>query len=172
MMGAFPHLRPPPESPVALTDSTGTMYLAVVNFISRFKSSLDGDVDQNNNGYMKHFVPFCLHSPLLVQTAIYTAACLLHETSWGVSFGELIESTTAVAHKGHAIRLLNEHLKTHGSTTDEAVATVMQLMLNEWYWGNTVDLRAHLSGLREMVRLRGGFENLGLGGLLAKLVIM
>lgn len=86
--------------------------------------------------------------------------------------GKIIESTTAVSHKCHTIRLLNEHLQTRGSTTDEAVAAVMQLMLNEWYWGTMDDLQAHLSGLREMVRLRGGFECLGLGGLLAKLVIM
>lgn len=68
--------------------------------------------------------------------------------------------------------MLNEHLQTRGSTTDEAIVGVMQLMLNEWYWGNMGDLRAHLSGLREMVRLRGGFASLGLGGLLARLVIV
>lgn len=139
-----------------------------VNFISRFKASLDGEPDVHANPYMKHFVPFCLRSPLLVQTAIYTSACFLHETTRG----QLMDSTTAVAHKCRAIRMLNEHLQTRGSTTDEAVAAVMQLMLNEWYWGHADDLRAHLRGLREMVRLRGGFGALGMGGLLARLVIV
>lgn len=140
-----------------------------MNFISRFTAALDGDPDMNANAYMKQYVPFCLHSPLLIQTAIYTSACLLNETEGGCS---LIDSTTAVAHKCRSIRMLNEHLQTHGSTTDEAIAAVMHMMLNEWYWGNMEDLRAHLSGLREMVRLRGGFGNLGLGDLLARLVIV
>lgn len=125
----------------------------------------------NNNAYMKQYVPFCLHSPLLIQTAIYTSACFLNETEGGHSTLR-IDGTTAVAHKCRSIQMLNEHLQTHGSTTDEAIAAVMQLMLNEWYWGNIDDLRAHLSGLREMVRLRGGFGNLGLGNLLARLVIV
>lgn len=139
-----------------------------VSFISRFKASLDGEPDANASPYMRQFVPFCLHSPLLIQTAMYTSACFLNETTGG----RLVDSTTAVAHKCRAIRMLNEHLQTRGSTTDEAIAGVMQLMLNEWYWGNVDDLRAHLSGLREMVRLRGGFASLGLGGLLARLVIV
>ncbi|KAF3760978.1 hypothetical protein M406DRAFT_268085 [Cryphonectria parasitica EP155] len=137
----------------------------VVNFISRFKASLDSEPDVNSNPYMRQYVPFCLHSPLLIQTAIYTSACFQGEMG-------NIESTTAVAHKCRAIEMLTEHLQSRGSTTDEAIAGVMQLMLNEWYWGNTDDLRAHLTGLREMVRLRGGFGNLGLGGLLARLVIV
>lgn len=131
---------------------------------------------------MKHYVPFCLHSPLLIQTAIYTAAlCVLHQHetiaagAGGFNDGTATTTTTTavvVAHKCRSIQMLNAHLQTHGSTTDEAVAAVMQLMLNEWYWGNVDDLRAHLSGLREMVRLRGGFGNLGLGSLLARLVIV
>lgn len=117
---------------------------------------------------MKQFVPFCLQSPLLIQTAIYTSACFLNETSRG----QLLDNTTAMSHKCRAIRMLNEHLQMRGSTTDEAIAAVMQLMLNEWHWGNMDDLKAHLCGLKEMVRLRGGFGALGMGGLLAKLVIV
>lgn len=114
---------------------------------------------------MRQYVPFCLNSPLLIQTAIYTSACFLNEQG-------CVESATAVAYKCRAIEMLKDHLQSTGSTTDEAIAGVMQVMLNEWYWGNTDDLRAHLTGLREMVRLRGGFATLGLGGLLAKLVIV
>lgn len=141
-----------------------TELFVVVNFISRFRASLDNDPDVNANAYMRQFIPFCLHSPLLIQTAIYTSSCFMSEVG-------SIESTTAVAHKCRAIEMLTEHLRSRGSTTDEAIAAVMQLMINEWYWGNSADLNAHLTGLREMIRLRGGFTSLGLGGLLAKLVI-
>ncbi|KAJ4396604.1 hypothetical protein N0V93_000825 [Gnomoniopsis smithogilvyi] len=140
-----------------------------VNFVSRFKATLDGDVDLNTSAYMTRFVPFCLHSPLLIQTAIYTSACFLNEME---GRHNLIDSTTAVAHKFRAIKVLNEHLQTHESTTDEAISAVMQLMLNEWYWGNMDDLEAHTRGLKEMIRLRGGFRSVGLSGLLAKLVIV
>lgn len=139
----------------------------VVNFVSRFKASLDGDPDIASNLYMKQYVPFCLQSNLLIQTAIYTSACFLNETKPRVG-----DSNVAMIHKYRAIRMLNEHIQTQRSTTDEAIAAVMQMMLNEWYWGNTSDLTAHLSGLKEMIRLRGGFRNLGLGGLLARLVMM
>lgn len=123
----------------------------------------------NSSAYMTRYVPFCLHSPLLIQTGIYTAACFLNEREGRHG---LIDNTTAVAHKFRAIRMLNEHLKTHDSTTDDAISAVMQLMLNEWYWGNLDDLKAHSRGLREMIRLRGGFGSVGLSGLLAKLVIV
>jgi hypothetical protein len=75
-----------------------------------------------------------------------------------------------MAHKLHAIGLLNEHLRAQ-ATTDEAIAGVIQLITDEWYWGDTGDLRAHMRGLREMIRFRGGFGNLGLNGLLSKLAI-
>lgn len=120
-----------------------------------------------SNLYMRQYVPFCLSSSLLIQTAIYTSACFLNETEPRVG-----DRNAAMMHKYRAIRMLNEQIQTQRLTTDEAIAAVMQLMLNEWYWGNMSDLTAHLSGLKEMIRLRGGYRNLGLGGLLARLVIM
>ena len=38
-------------------------------------------------------------------------------------------------------------------------------------WGNINDLRAHLRGLRDMIKSRGGFRTLGLNGLISKLAI-
>lgn len=149
-----------PAAPPELTQNTD------VNFISRFQASLDGAADDApSSAYLKHYVPFVLHSPLLLQTGIATAACLLAETNDA--------SAVAVAYKCRSIGLLNAHLLRAGpAPTDEAVAAVRQMLLNEWCWGSVGDLRAHLSGLREMVRLRGGFAQLGLGGLLARLVIV
>ncbi|KAK0728721.1 hypothetical protein B0T26DRAFT_768424 [Lasiosphaeria miniovina] len=135
-----------------------------VKLISQFKASLDGKPDAAN-AYMKHYVPYCVQSPLLVHVAIYTAACFLTETGH-------IDRTVAMGHKGHAIGLLNEHLRSSRSAaSDEGITGVIQLTLNEWYWGNTNDLRAHLRGLREMIKLRGGFRTLGLHGLISKLAV-
>ncbi|KAK4209202.1 oleate activated transcription factor 3 [Rhypophila decipiens] len=134
-----------------------------VKLISQFKASLDGNPDASNP-YIKYHVPYCVQSPLLQHVAIYTAAGLLSQTGH-------IESTVAMAHKGHAIKLLNEHLRSRSSTSDEGIAGVVQLIVNEWYWGDPNDLRAHLRGLREMIKLRGGFRTLGLHGLISKLAI-
>lgn len=123
----------------------------------------------STSAYMRQYLPFCLRSPLLIQTAIYTSACFLNEMEGRSS---LIDNTTAVARKVRAIGMLHEQLQTHGSTTDEAISCVMQLMLNEWYWGNMDDLKAHSRGLRDMVREKGDIGKVGLGGLLAKLVIV
>jgi hypothetical protein len=67
--------------------------------------------------------------------------------------------------------MLNEYLRSKSSTNDEAITGVMQLILDEWYWGETNNLRAHLRGLREMIRIRGGFRHLGMNGLVSKLAI-
>lgn len=138
-----------------------------VNLISRYKASLGGDPDISTNLYMRHYVPFCLHSPLLAQIAIYTSACFLNDAS-----PSIVDNTTAMTRKGAAINMLKTHLRTTGSTTDEAIAGVTQLILNEWHWGDRTELEAHFGGLREMVRSRGGLSDLGLGGLLSKLVIV
>lgn len=138
-----------------------------VNLISRYKASLGGNPDIATNPYMKHYIPFCLHSPLLAQIAICTAACFLNDTC-----PDIVDNTTAMTRKGAAIYMLKTHLRTTGSTTDEAIAGVTQLILNEWHWGDRGELEAHFGGLKEMVRSRGGLSSLGLGGLLSKLVIV
>jgi hypothetical protein len=74
-------------------------------------------------------------------------------------------------YKGQAIQVLNDQLRSASSTSDEAIAGVVHLMLDEWYWGHVDDLQAHLRGLTEMVRLRGGFNDLGPHGLISKLAI-
>jgi hypothetical protein len=134
-----------------------------LKLISRFKSCLDGNPD-SSNPYIKYYVPYCIQTPLLAQVAIYTSACFLNETGH-------LDRMIAMAHKGQAIRMLNDHLRSKSSTSDEAITAVIQLIMDEWYWGETGDLRAHLRGLREMIRLRGGLRNLGMNGMISKLAI-
>jgi hypothetical protein len=127
----------------------------------RFKSSLDGNPEPNNP-LIKHYVPFCIQDPLLLQIVLYTSACFLNETGH-------LPLTMVMAYKGQAIRMLNDHLRSQTcQTSDAAIAGVIQLIVDEWYWGRTQDLRAHLRGLRQMITLAGGFRNLGMNGLLSK----
>ncbi|KAL8418761.1 hypothetical protein RB594_002101 [Gaeumannomyces avenae] len=152
--------------PVPATKQNADLLRIFIGLISRFKTALDGNPDPEKNQYVKFYVPFAIQTPLLAQVAIYTASCFLHETGH-------MDKTTTMAHKGQAIRMLNELLRSsRSSTSDEAITAVLQLILDEWYWGETSDLRAHLRGLREMIRLRGGIRCLGMNGLVGKLAIV
>ncbi|KAK4190699.1 hypothetical protein QBC35DRAFT_63754 [Podospora australis] len=139
------------------------LFAIYINLISQFKASIDGNPDASNP-YIKHFVPFCIQSSLLQRVGIYTAACFLADAGH-------IHRTAAMSRKSRVIELLNKHIKSQLSSSDEGILGVVQLVLNEWHWGNTVDLRAHLQGLRDMIKLRGGFRTLGLHGLITKLAI-
>ncbi|KAL2175860.1 uncharacterized protein P884DRAFT_278995 [Thermothelomyces heterothallicus CBS 202.75] len=139
------------------------LLMVFTNFLSQFTASLDGNPEPSNP-YIKYYVPYCVNSQLLVCVAIYSAACFLTDTGH-------VDRTVAMAHKGHVFRLLNEHIRSRVPTTDEVIAGVLQIILNEWLWGNTDDLRAHLRGLRDMIKCRGGFRMLGLHGLISKLAI-
>jgi hypothetical protein len=132
-----------------------------LKLLSRFKACLDGNPEPGNP-FIKQYVPYAVQDPLLLQIVLYTSACFLNETGH-------VPRTIVMAHKGQAIRMLNEHLRSEFSqTSDAAIAGVIQLIVDEWYWGETQDLRAHLRGLREMIRSRGGFSHLGMNGFLAK----
>ncbi|KAK0670581.1 hypothetical protein QBC41DRAFT_221525 [Cercophora samala] len=139
------------------------LFAVYINLISQFKASLDGNPDASNP-YIKYYVPYCIQSRLLQRVGVYTAACFLADSGH-------VDLTAAMAQKSQVFELVNMHLSSQLSTSDEGITGVIQLVLNEWHWGNDGDLRAHLSGLREMIRVRGGFRTLGLHGLISKLAI-
>ncbi|CAI4215701.1 unnamed protein product [Parascedosporium putredinis] len=86
---------------------------------------------------------------ILFRIILYTSACFLNETGH-------MPKTAVMAHKGKAIAMLNGQLRSHNyQTSDAVIAGVVQLIVDEWYWGDTDDLRAHMRGLREMIRIRG-----------------
>lgn len=107
-------------------------------------------------------------SPLLAHIAILTAAVYQAEAQ-GIP---PTQSAIALRYKVKCIELLNEMLgdKTRATST-EAIAGVIFLLVNEWYWSNHEVVQRHMMGLEEMVRLRGGLENLGMSGFLRKMVI-
>lgn len=135
-----------------------------LKLLCRFRASIDGNLDPESP-LIRHYAAHCIQDPMLLQIILYTSACFLNETGH-------VPRTVMMAHKGEAIRMLNEHLMSDVSlTSDLAIAGVVQLVTDEWYWGETQDLRAHLRGLREMIRVRGGLSQLGMSGFLAKTAI-
>ncbi|GKT60795.1 hypothetical protein ColTof3_08134 [Colletotrichum tofieldiae] len=165
-------------------------------FLSRFKASLNGDPDPNNP-FIRYYSPFCLQDPLVVRIILYTSACFLHETGHVRTTALRTLKGHAIHMLNDSLRPHSVDRRRHQSSqditatalattmtddsgsgrpehpSDAAIAGVIQLTVAEWYWGESEDdLRYHLRGLRGMVRLRGGFNELGMNGLLAKNAII
>ena len=115
---------------------------------------------------MKFWVPFCVQDPLLLQIILFTSACFFSETGH-------IPKTLAMLHKGKAYHMLNEQLRSEETqVSDASILGVAQMVTDSWYWGATSDLKAHITGLKQMVQMRGGLANLGMHGYLAKLILV
>lgn len=71
-----------------------------------------------------------------------------------------------------AIHTLNHHLRSASWISDEALAGVVQFLSIEWFFGEPSVIQAHLTGLRDMVRLRGGFTQTGVGALVTKVALV
>lgn len=136
-----------------------------LRLLSRFKASVSGAGDPENP-FMKHWVPFVIQDPLLIKTVLFTSACFLNET------GHLPKSIVA-AFRGIVYQSLNERLRLPDTqTSDAATLAVAEMALMEWYWGSTQEVHAHLQGLRTMVQLRGGIQDLGMHGYISKMILM
>ena len=139
----------------------------VVKLITKFVVSIDGNPSPNY--YNDQWIPWSVKSPLLAQIGIYTASCYQAEAQ-KIPAGQ---SQIAIGHKLKSISMLNDMLRSHDkSTCDEAVAAVVYFTTNEWYWGGRENVHAHLGGLQEMIRLRGGLDVEGMNGFLRKMVIL
>lgn len=110
-----------------------------------------------------------MKSPLLAHLGIFTAACYQAEAQ-NISPGK---SAIALGYKLKTIAILNDMLANKGmAISNEAIAGVVYLVINEWYWSCYENVQAHMAGLREMVRLRGGLGEMGMHEFLRKMIIM
>jgi nitrogen regulatory protein PII len=80
---------------------------------------------------------------------------------------------TTLAARCASIQLLHSMMATpETSTSDEAIEAVVRLVLSDLCYGEAEDLRVHVDGVHEMVRVRGGLQGLGREGLLARMVLL
>jgi hypothetical protein len=150
--------------PIQASQQNAVLVHTFSELLHHFKGSFDGIPDPDNP-FVNKYVPWCLHSPLLAQTSLYIAARSLAERGF-------VDQRAAMRIRGRAIHALNEHLQSDAWSSDEAMAAVVQLISIEWFFGETEVVLAHLGGLREMARLRGGFTAAGVGALVTKVALV
>ena len=128
--------------------------------------SIDGNPAPNC--YKSYWVQWSIDSILLAHLAILTPAIYQAEAQ-NEPPGQ---SPITLRYKVKRIELLNGMLGNEESATSpETIAGVLYLMANEWYWCNRDVMQNHMVGLKEMIRLRGVLDNLGLSGLMRKMVL-
>ncbi|KAM7195787.1 hypothetical protein V8F20_007357 [Naviculisporaceae sp. PSN 640] len=150
--------------PIPATHQNAMLVHTFAKLLYHFKGSFDGNPD-SDNPFITDYMPWCIQSPLLAQTSLYISARSLTENQY-------VDRTAAMRMKGAAIHTLNTHLQSEDWASDEALAGVVQFVSIEWFFGEPEVVLAHLRGLREMVRLRGGFTPLGVGGLVTKVALV
>ncbi len=110
-------------------------------------------------------MPWCLQSKLLSVTSRYIAARSLAERNH-------VDKQVAFELNGEAIRELNQCLAAEKRPSEETLAGVVQFVSIEFYFGTPEVLLCHLRGLRQVIQLRGGFTQHGVGALVAKVALV
>jgi len=149
------------------TIQSSELLQAFLKLITRYVVSIDGHATPNY--YNDHWVPWSVKSPLLAYFGIFTAACYQAEAL------KISPSQSAVVlrYKCKVISLLNQRLSHKSTSTSmDTIAAVLYLAVHEWYWSNYDNILAHMKGLKEMVRLRGGLEDLGMSDFPRRMILL
>lgn len=129
--------------------------------------SIDGIPSPNY--YNDQWIPWAVKVPILAYMGIFTAACYQSETQKIPPN----KSPIVLGYKVKIINMLNELLSNKETATSiEAIVVVVYLMTNEWYWSNYDSAQAHMKGLRDMVRLRGGLDGMGMGEFVKRMILL
>ena len=86
------------------------------------------------------------------------------------------ESAETICLRLKSISLLNTRLtSTRGAPDDEVIACVLYIAILDFSWNDDdilVTTRPHVNGINEMIRLRGGLGDGGVGRLLTLFIIL
>jgi len=148
-------------------------------------TSIDGSDPPKS--FMDEWIPFMIQSPLVSYIPILSTA-LFQATARHV---DIEKSVDTIAVRMKLINLINEHITTHSKgVNEEAIAAVMSLSYNEvllshlalkhlnsksadqfeqLVYADKKSVLAHMSGLRSMIRTKGGIQNVQIG-MLRKLI--
>lgn len=100
---------------------------------------------------------------------IFTSACYQAE----VQKIPPSKSPIVLKYKVKIISMLNEMLTRQSTAVSvEAVVVVIYMMTNEWCWSNYGSAQAHMQGLKQMVKMRGGIEKFGMGDFVRQMILL
>ncbi|KAB5522143.1 hypothetical protein GE09DRAFT_501927 [Coniochaeta sp. 2T2.1] len=121
--------------------------------------SIDGE--SQPQVFLSNVLPWQLQSPVFPNVGLLMAS-VTQSLDQGI---ELDQNPETFAMKARALSCVNQYLdmtrnlKRHFSDVmAEAIKVVVNLVVMEWFWGSDESMRAHIRGIKEMIRLTGGLK--------------
>lgn len=57
------------------------------------------------------------------------------------------------------------------ATSNEAIGAVVNITITEWHWNNHEVVKQHMEGLVQIIKLKGGLDELGPGHCLREMIL-
>ncbi|CAH0051536.1 unnamed protein product [Clonostachys solani] len=150
--------------PMASTKLNKELVRTFLRLLCRFKGSVSGTLDDNQ--LRNRWTNVMIQEPLLMKVTLFTSACFLNEIGF-------IPKSVVIALRGIIYTSLNEQLASRrDQISDATILAVCEMVMDEWFWGATEQLHAHMTGLRVMIQMRGGLRGLGMHGYLSKMILV
>ncbi|EPE34913.1 hypothetical protein GLAREA_10608 [Glarea lozoyensis ATCC 20868] len=141
--------------PIEPTRRNAELFHFFLQKLAPFMSSIDGTDPPEK--FMAQWIPFMIQSPMVVYLCILSAAYCQAAAS-GI---DVEKSVDVVTTKVKLITMINEHITTSSRGVDDgAIAAVMSLAYNELVYSDTRSTNAHMTGVRDMLKCRGGIESI------------
>ncbi|KAE8441055.1 hypothetical protein EG329_005917 [Mollisiaceae sp. DMI_Dod_QoI] len=107
--------------------------------------------------FRQEMLPWMIQSPLMPHIAILmSSAAQTAEPEL-----QIIKSSETFGIKSQVLSLINDFLRQDFNVVGgEALRAVIHLVVVEWWWGSTSSLWAHMKGVKQMLKLRGGFQGM------------
>lgn len=148
-------IEPLASLPVESSRRNAELFHFFIQRLAPFMCSIDGNNPPAT--FMNQWLPFMTQSPIAIYITLLT-------TSYFQAASRQVQvenSVDAMAAKGRLINLINTHIVTSSKgVNEESIAAVMSLAYNELVYSDEKSTLAHMRGLREMVRTRGGIHNI------------
>lgn len=123
---------------------------------------------QEQSGLLRsRWFPMVISSPLVFQVIVLFSASHFATCTEDMTLGPTLLQLKQIAIQG-IIRKLAE---SKGQVHDELIAATAKMASYEAIYGDESSYHAHMQGVAKMLQLRGGLQNLGLEGLLARLLV-
>ncbi|KAH8904903.1 hypothetical protein BR93DRAFT_865550, partial [Coniochaeta sp. PMI_546] len=121
--------------------------------------SIDGE--SQPHVFLANVLPWQLQSPVFPNVGLLMAS-VTQSLDQGL---ELDQNPETLAMKARALSCVNQYLdmtrnwkRQFSEVMSEAIKVVVNLVVMEWFWGSDESMRAHIRGIREMIRLAGGLK--------------